>query len=623
MASTGGKVTAKHRFPKDKVEEVKEAFDKWNLNDDKVLDHSEMVEALKAFGSFDERTLEDILKEVDENKDGVIDFTEFLNALWKLQSSGDKSAFGSLVKKQLDLIAKETASGGLHTYAADEVSAFANHLNYVLGDDPDLDYLMPIDPDTEDLFYKVKDGVLLAKFINVIEENTIDWRAVNFKKGGGLSVFKIIENQSLNIASAKSLGLRITNVSPEELRDAEKNQTLLLGFMWQAVKMQLLGSVNLKAHPELVRLLQDGETMADLLSLPPEEILKRWVNYHMAKQDFPRRIKNFGGDIKDAEVYTVLLKSIAPDKCDLSGLEMPVDKRAEKVLDGAEKVGASVFIKPGDILSGNDKLNLAFVAQLFNACPGLEEITEDEEKELAGLMDDDEGDSREERAFRMWINTLDRTGELYINNLFEDCKDGLALLKVIDLIEPGTVDWSKVEKKPNNRFKKLANANYAVVLCKALKLSVVGIGGSDVVDGNKKLLLAITWQLMRYHMLKFLSELSRGGKKITDKDVLDWANETVSSSGKSTSITSFGDKALQSGVFFCNLVGAVNSDIMDWELVTPGATDEQKLLNARYAITIGRKMGAIMFLLPEDIVEARPKMCLTFAAAIMARALKM
>ena len=47
------------------------------------------------------------------------------------------------------------------------------------------------------------------------------------------------------------------------------------------------------------------------------------------------------------------------------------------------------------------------------------------------------------------------------------------------------------------------------------------------------------------------------------------------------------------------------------ELVTEGNTDDDKLLNAKYAISVSRKI-AVMFALPEDIVEARPKMCLTF-----------
>jgi len=175
--------------------------------------------------------------------------------------------------------------------------------------------------------------------------------------------------------------------------------------------------------------------------------------------------------------------------------------------------------------------------------------------------------------------------------------------------------------KPNNRFKKLSNCNYAVVLGKQLKLSLVTTGGSDIVDGNKKLLLGFTWQLMRYHMLKFLAGLAHGGKQLTDEDILRWGNETVATSGKKSSIKSFQDGSIGSGIFFIDLLAAVEPKIIDWTLVTDGLTDENKMLNARYAISIARKLGAIIFLLPEDIVEVRPKMCLTFVAGVMAEAL--
>ena len=52
------------------------------------------------------------------------------------------------------------------------------------------------------------------------------------------------------------------------------------------------------------------------------------------------------------------------------------------------------------------------------------------EFDFAGLDLDDAGDTREERIFRMWINSLNIDG-LYINDLFADLCDGLAILKVI------------------------------------------------------------------------------------------------------------------------------------------------------------------------------------------------
>ena len=82
-----------------------------------------------------------------------------------------------------------------------------------------------------------------------------------------------------------------------------------------------------------------------------------------------------------------------------------------------------------------------------------------EEYESAKILDDDIEGSKEERAFRFWINSLN-----------EEASDGFILLKVIDKIKPGSVDWKKVEKNPNNTFKKGINCNVAIESAKKLNL---------------------------------------------------------------------------------------------------------------------------------------------------------
>jgi len=69
------------------------------------------------------------------------------------------------------------------------------------------------------------------------------------------------------------------------------------------------------------------------------------------------------------------------------------------------------------------------------------------------------------QGFRMWVNSLGVEG-LYINNLYEEFKDGLALLKILDKVQPGSVDWKKVEKTPKNKFQKLSNTKMCVDVCK-------------------------------------------------------------------------------------------------------------------------------------------------------------
>lgn len=46
-------------------------------------------------------------------------------------------------------------------------------------------------------------------------------------------------------------------------------------------------------------------------------------------------------------------------------------KRAESMLQQADKLGCRQFVTPADVVSGNPKLNLAFVANLFNKYPAL------------------------------------------------------------------------------------------------------------------------------------------------------------------------------------------------------------------------------------------------------------
>jgi hypothetical protein len=108
--------------------------------------------------------------------------------------------------------------------------------------------------------------------------------------------------------------------------------------------------------------------------------------------------------------------------------------------------------------------------------PGLEPVEE--------VFVDEE--TREEKAFRNWMNSLGV--DPFVNNLYEDLRNGIVILQLEDLIQPGIVDWSKVNTKlPLNKFKEVENCNYAVTIGKALKFSLVGIGGTDLQAGSKHL----------------------------------------------------------------------------------------------------------------------------------------
>jgi len=337
-----------------------------------------------------------------------------------------------------------------------------------------------------------------------------------------------------------------------------------------------------------------------------------------------KRVANFGSDLKDSEVYAHLLSRIDPErKCTTAILQQSADhlERAKYVAAQGPRMGAEFSLQPTDIVSGNEKLNMAFVAALFNACPGLEPPQEAEVQALLEEMpDDDETDSREERAFRMWVNSLGIDECAYVNNLFDDLRDGEVVLRTMDHVRRGVVDWGRVNRAPKMVFKKIENLNYAVDLgLGPFAFSLVGVQGKDLVDGNKKLTLALMWQLMRTHLLAFLASLrtQRGAGSMSDSEMVEWAVEKVKLAGSASSMRDFGDKSLASGLFLIDLLAAVEPRCVDRKLVTPGVTDEERKLNAKYVISSARKIGCSLFLLWEDIVEVRPKMILSFIATVM------
>ncbi|CAB4376909.1 fimbrin [Rhizophagus irregularis] len=587
-------------------------FNKIDLDGNGALEQKEVVKALQEMGesnSYDE--IRATLKEINLSSTGNVELDEFVELIVKLREGRNKSAFAVNKHK---ITVHGTSRNVSHTINEDERTEFTRHINQALAGDPHVSDKIPIDTNTMQLFDECKDGLILAKLINDSVSDTIDERVLNVPgKGKKINKFKMTENNNLVIFSAKGIGCNVVNIGSADL--IEGREHLILGLIWQIIKIGLLNKIDIKLHPELYRLLEDDETLEQFLKLPPDQILLRWFNYHLKAAKWDRRVTNFSTDVKDGENYTVLLNQLKPEICSREPLNEPdLLERAEKVLQNAEKLGCRKYLTPKALVTGNPKLNLAFVAHLFNTHPCLDPLDEEEKAELEEF---DDSDDREARVFALWLNSLDVTPA--VNNLYEDVKDGLILLQAFDKIVPNTVNWKKVNKSSNlSRFKQVENTNYAITIGKDLRFTLVNIQGADICDGTKTLILGLVWQMMRMNIIQTLTSLSKGGRDITDNDLIKWANDTVSRGGKSSKISSFKDPALRNGIFLIDLLDSIKPGIVDYSLVTKGVSDDDATLNARYAISIARKIGATIFLLPEDIVEVRPRLILTFIGSLMA-----
>ncbi|RUS29448.1 calponin homology domain-containing protein [Jimgerdemannia flammicorona] len=176
-------------------------------------------------------------------------------------------------------------------------------------------------------------------------------------------------------------------------------------------------------------------------------------------------------------------------------------------------------------------------------------------------------------VFTLWLNSLDVDPGVY--NLFEDLKDGLILLQAFDKVIAKSVNWRQVSKKqPLSRFKQIENCNYTVALGTHHRFTLVNIQGADIVDGNRTLTLGLVWQLMRENIIQTLESLSKGGKHITDQDMVRWANDAVKKGGKTSRMTGFKDSSLRNGIFFLDVLNGIRPGVVDYSLVTKGVSGE-------------------------------------------------
>lgn len=575
------------------------AFKAYDVDKSGNISASEFKKACKDLGHSDvsDAQLLELFKKVDKNNDSTIDWEEFLDMMQTVQNKG-KAEFGKVLQTAAGAGAKVEGAVGTHTYLLEERSVFSRTINKLFKDDADLSDRLPIDPDSDDLFHVMSDGLVLIKLLNQVEEGRVDMRTVN--RGSSLNIYKIRENLQQALTACSGM-IKLVGIGADSFLD--KTPHLILAVLWQVCRLIQTKAVSLKDVPEIMRLAKDGEELADLNKLPAEQILIRWMNFHLRNAG-QKEIANLGKDLVDSKALLYVLNQLDKDKCTLEAIDEADDlKRAENMILQSQKIEVADVASARDIIKGNAKVNTIFVAEIFNTRHGLQELTK-EEYEAAAMLDDDIEGSKEERAFRFWINSLG-IEDVFITNLYEEARDGLVLLKVIDKIKPGTVDWKKVAMKPKNMFEAAQNCDQCIESCNKLKIKLVGLGAKDIAEGHKKNILAIVWQLVRLHYLQLL------GSK-TEKDLIAWVNEIC----PDAPIETFKSANLANGRNLIKLCGNIEPRVINWDLVTPGETPEDKELNAKYAISIARKLGAVIFLVWEDIPALNPKMLLIFVASL-------
>jgi septal ring factor EnvC (AmiA/AmiB activator) len=270
----------------------------------------------------------------------------------------------------------ETVTGGVHSISDTERKAYVDYFNAQLADEPTLKGVLPLAGPTEFLL-AVKDGLVFAKLIEKFFPKTVDVSKMYAKPK---NQFESNINLEMTLAGAKQLGVSVVNIGAKDL--ASGTEHLVYGLSWQIIKACLLSQVTKMD----LSLLQGDE------NLPPEQLLLRWFNYHLKNAGHGRVVGNFSSDIQDSENYAVLLGQIAPEKISKQDVQNVLSEkdpkaRAELMLQLADRLGCRKFVTPVDVVEGNPRLNLAYVATLFAAYPALGQSPASQLKDLQAKLD--------------------------------------------------------------------------------------------------------------------------------------------------------------------------------------------------------------------------------------------
>jgi plastin-1 len=534
------------------------------------------------------------------------------------------------------------------------------------------------------VFTSCRDGIILCAVVAAVAPDSVDLRAVDFnakpsdptKKRATLrrrnssrvpanmeaaatqEVDAALENCRLALSAALSAGADLSkDVTAASL--AAGTPAAMLEFLWQLMKMAVINKISLRTGNEhLLRLAKDGESASELLALDSTSILLRWINFQLArvKSSKAGTITSFGAQLADGVALCALMRAVAPDWCadvpdgDAAAMAAGAEASVTAALSAGFAAGVPGIFSVEGISGANERLQQLFLAYLLEHSPALQpvatpaivagtktavplpaiapavsKLAAEISSKLASDAAAGEGGARESAAVAQWINSLDLDApHIRSEALAHELKDGVTLLKALDRVEPGIVNWAKVNSRPGeNRYKRVENGNHVINVGKAMDFHLINVAGLDIVDGNAKLMMAFLWQLMRYSTLKQLSKVAFDGFTADEAEILRWANERVAEQavaaghdGASFAIHSFSDPSLVSGIYLLYLLNSVR-EVVDWSVVSSGDTKAEQVANAKYVLSVARRLGVQVLCTYEDLMELRSKPIMLFVALVM------
>ncbi|RHY45155.1 hypothetical protein DYB34_011058 [Aphanomyces astaci] len=167
-----------------------------------------------------------------------------------------------------------------------------------------------------------------------------------------------------------------------------------------------------------------------------------------------------------------------------------------------------------------------------------------------------------------------------IDDLYEDLKDGLRLIALLQIISRQPIA-AKYNRNPKMRIQKLENLNLIFGFMARNNMTITNIGSSDIVDGNSKLVLM--WTIIKSYQV---GEIAVDG--VSGKDgLLLWVKRSLTDY-PTVDVTNF-TSSWTNGIAFCALIHKHYPTLLDFDSLSPNDAVENVslafgLMEAKFGI---------------------------------------
>ncbi|XP_069641000.1 dystrophin isoform X14 [Haliaeetus albicilla] len=234
------------------------------------------------------------------------------------------------------------------------------------------------------------------------------------------------------------------------------------------------------------------------------------------------------------------------------------------------------------------------------AAAGGDEAAADEFRDIIRSRSDEREDVQK-KTFTKWINAqFAKFGRRYIEDLFNDFRDGRRLLELLECL----TGQKLAKEKGSTRVHALNNVNKALQVLQRNNVDLVNIGSSDIVDGNHKLTLGLIWNIILHWQVKDVMKNIMAGLQQTnsEKILLSWVRQSTRNYPQ-VNVINF-TSSWSDGLAFNALLHSHRPDLFDWNAVASQQSPVQRL---DHAFNIARQhLGIEKLLDPEDVATACP-----------------